>query len=111
VTCKRGGIYLADIDQPERKRVLVVSSAAINGGLRQPVVALITSRDRPRSVPTYVEVTPDEAPGALTETSFILCHFLLTVRASKLDREPLAMLDAFKMVEVHDALKRALDLV
>jgi mRNA-degrading endonuclease toxin of MazEF toxin-antitoxin module len=106
---RRGGVYFADLGPGiGRKRVLVVSYEGVNRGLRQPVCALITSRDRPRSLETYVEIHPPEA--GLDETSFILCHFLVTLPESQLEERPEGFVTGPKMIEVQAALKRALNL-
>jgi mRNA-degrading endonuclease toxin of MazEF toxin-antitoxin module len=106
---RRGGVYFADLGpRIGRKRVAVVSYEGINRGLRQPVCALITSRDRPRELDTYVEIHPPE--GGIRETSFVLCHYLITVPESSLDEEPEGLLTAPTMLEVRDGLRRALDL-
>jgi mRNA-degrading endonuclease toxin of MazEF toxin-antitoxin module len=101
-------VYFTDLGRLGRKRVLVVSYEAINRGLGQPVCALITSRDRPRSLNTYVEIDPPD--GGVTETSFILCHHLQTLLEAKMDEKPEGFISGPKMLEVHAALKKALDL-
>lgn len=106
---RRGAVYFADLGpQLGRKPVLVVSTAPINAGLHQPLCALITSRDRKRTVPTFVPIDPPE--GGLREPSFVLCHHLLTLREDLIDPEPQGVLTAFTMLELDEALKVALDL-
>lgn len=91
------------------KRVLIVSWNAINGGLRQPICALITSNDRVRSVPTFVQVEPTSENG-LKQTSWVLCHALITLPETRLDAHPIGDLGPLEMSEVEAALARALDL-
>jgi mRNA-degrading endonuclease toxin of MazEF toxin-antitoxin module len=106
---RRGDVYFANLgERIGRKRVLVVSFEGINRGLRQPICALITARDRPRTAQTYVEINPPE--GGVTKTSFVLCHYLVTLSEERFDEEREGSLGAFKMIEVRDALRRALDL-
>jgi hypothetical protein len=55
LTRQRGSIYYAQLEGIEDpKTVLIVSWNAINGGLRQPICAMVSSKDRDREVPTYV---------------------------------------------------------
>lgn len=110
---RRGGIYFANLgERIGRKRVLVVSYEGINRGLRQPVCALITSRDRERSLATYVVIEPTDTNTGkgVRETSYVLCHYLLTLSEEAIDDEPEGVLSAFKMIEVRDSLRVALDL-
>lgn len=110
---RRGGIYFANLgERIGRKRVLVVSYEGVNRGLRQPVCALITSRDRERSLATYVAIEPTDTNTGrgVRETSYVLCHYLVTLPDESLDEEPEALLSGFKMIEVRDALRVALDL-
>jgi mRNA-degrading endonuclease toxin of MazEF toxin-antitoxin module len=93
----------------ERKRVLVISWNAVNGGLRQPVCAVITDEERDRSLPTYVELEPNESGGGVARRSFILCHALHTLTERDLDAHPLGRIPGYKMLEVEAALARALD--
>ena len=106
---RRGAVYGADLgERIGRKLVVVVSSAPINRGLRQPICALVTSRDRERSVNTYVPIDPPE--GGVGKPSFILCHNLFTLPEERIDKEPEGMLSTMTMIEVGERLKAALDL-
>lgn len=118
VTRRRRYIYRAHLPElhdtslaepPERKRVLVVSWNAVNGGLRQPVCAVITGEERERSLPTYVQLDPRESDGGVERPSFILCHALHTLTERHLDAHPLGHVPGYKMAEVEEAIARALD--
>jgi mRNA-degrading endonuclease toxin of MazEF toxin-antitoxin module len=68
LTRRRGFIYSAELEGlDERKLVLIVSWDAINEGMRQPICALVTSNDRERALPTYVEL--DVGEGGVTKPS------------------------------------------
>ena len=118
MTRRRRYIYRAHLPElhdvslaeaPERKRVLVVSWNAVNGGLRQPVCAVITDEERERTLPTYVELDPAETDGGVERPSFILCHALHTLTERHLDAHPLGQIAGYKMAEVEEAIARALD--
>ena len=102
----RGFVYYAQVPSG-RKPVVVVSSDDVSGRL-EPVVARITSRRRPRALPTHVRLAPGEA--GLARESFVLCHDLVTVTPDVLGPRPVGLLGAARMREVDAALKRALDL-
>jgi mRNA-degrading endonuclease toxin of MazEF toxin-antitoxin module len=104
---RRGCIYFANLPGVGRKRVLVVSWNAVNAGM-WPVVVRVTSRWRERNIPTYVELEAGEAN--LPETSWALCHELFTIPANLFDDEPEGELSFGRMMQIGDALKRALDL-
>ena len=110
MTRQRGYIYdgfLRDIpDEP--KPVLVVSSNVVNRGM-QPIVAQVTSTERPRMLPTYVVLEPGE--GGVRRRSFVLCHELATLDDEDIAREPWgAMIPLAKLVAVERALMFALDI-
>jgi mRNA-degrading endonuclease toxin of MazEF toxin-antitoxin module len=103
----RGGLYFADLPGVGDKRVLVVSWNAINDGLRSPIVCLITSTQRARSLPTDVSVSAGEA--GMGEDSWILCHEITTLDAERI-RDEIGVLPPPLLVQVETALKQALDL-
>jgi len=103
----RGGLYFADLPGVGDKRVLVVSWNAINDGLRSPIVCLVTSTQRARSLPTDVSVSAGEA--GMIEDSWILCHEIATLDAERFRRE-IGVLPPPLLVQVETALRRALDL-
>ena len=104
---RRGAIYFADLPNVGRKPVLVVSWNAVNAGMR-PIVARVTRSWRVRNIPTYVELEAGEAN--LPETSWILCHDLAVLPASLLDEQPAGELSFERMLQVDEALRRALAL-
>ena len=106
-TRRRGEIYSAHLDIGDHY-VLVVSWDSINEGLRQPICALITSKDQYRALPTYVAVDPLES--GLSTTSYVLCHALFVLTEDQLDPAPKGRLPIRRMAEVDDALKIALGL-
>ncbi|MGA9762249.1 MAG: type II toxin-antitoxin system PemK/MazF family toxin [Gaiellaceae bacterium] len=103
----RGGIYFADLPGVGDKRVLVVSWSAINHGLRSPIVCLVTSTRRERSLPTDVSVSAGEA--GMIEDSWILCHEIATLDA-EMFRHEIGVLSSPLLVQVETALRYALDL-
>jgi mRNA-degrading endonuclease toxin of MazEF toxin-antitoxin module len=103
----RGGLYFAALPGVGDKRVLVVSWNAINNGLRSPIVCLVTSTPRERSLPTSVAIPAGEA--GMTDDSWILCHELATLDTADLRKE-LGVLPPPLLVQVEAALRQALDL-
>jgi mRNA interferase MazF len=103
----RGGIYYAAFPDIGDRPVLVLSWDAINAGLRSPIVCQVTTTKRERHLPTLVPL-PADAAGLETD-SFILCHELATLRAERFRRE-VGMVPPAILVEVEEALRRALDL-
>jgi mRNA-degrading endonuclease toxin of MazEF toxin-antitoxin module len=103
----RGGLYFAALPGVGDKRVLVVSWNAINHGLRSPIVCLVTSKARERSLPTDVQIPAGEA--GMDEDSWILCHEIATLDAEDFRRE-IGVLPTPLLVQVEAALRQALDL-
>ena len=103
----RGDVYYVNLQGVGMKLGAVVSWDSINRGMRQPIIARITRRERERSLPTYVELQPGE--GGVRETSYVLCHELLTLREDDFT-ERLGILPLGRLLQVEAALKRALDL-
>jgi mRNA interferase MazF len=103
----RGGIYYAAFPGIGDRPVLVLSWDAINAGLRSPIVCQVTTTERERHLPTFVLLPPGAA--GLEADSFILCHELATIGAERFRRE-LGMIPPAILVQVEDALRRALDL-
>jgi mRNA-degrading endonuclease toxin of MazEF toxin-antitoxin module len=104
---RRGGLYYAEFPDVGDKVVLVVSWDAINHGMRSPIVCLVTSTVRERSLPTDVALPRGTAGN--DKDSWILCHELATLDAEDL-REEVGRLPAAWIVQVEDALRYALDL-
>jgi mRNA interferase MazF len=103
----RGGLYFVNLPGVGDKRVLVVSWNAINDGLRSPIVCLVTSTRRERSLPTDVRVAAAEA--GMDEDSWVLCHEIATLDAKRFRRE-IGVLPPPLLVQVETALRHALDL-
>lgn len=103
----RGGLYLAGLPGVGDKRVLVVSWNAINDGMRSPIVCLVTSTRRERSLPTCVRVAAGEA--GMVDDSWVLCHEIATLDADDFRRE-IGVLPPSLVVQVETALRHALDL-
>jgi mRNA interferase MazF len=103
----RGGIYYAAFPVIGDRPVLVLSWDAINAGLRSPIVCQVSTTKRERHLPTFVPL-PADAAGLETD-SFILCHELATLRAERFRRE-VGMVPPAILVQVEEALRRALDL-
>ena len=104
---KRGAVYFADLEEIGRKLVLIVSDDDVNQHLH-PVVCLLTSTNRERSLQTYVTMEPSEA-GVWKRTA-ILCHALLTIERWRLAEEPLGVVSAETQRKVDGALATALGL-
>jgi mRNA interferase MazF len=103
----RGGLYFAGLPGVGDRRVLVVSWNAINAGLRSPIVCLVTSTQRARSLPTSVRVAAGEA--GMGEDSWILCHEIATLDGETF-RSEIGVLPPPLLVQVETALRYALDL-
>ena len=74
----------------------------------KPVVALITSNDRERTLPSVVELEAGES--GMTEESWIQCHELFTAPDGCLEVEPVGVLSAEKLIEVEHRLAYVCDL-
>lgn len=103
----RGDVYFAALPGAGDKAVLVLSSQPVNDALRSPIVCQVTRTDRPRTLDTHVFLAAGEA--GLPDDSHALCHHLVTLDADDFRRR-LGTLSAAAMVEVENALRRALDL-
>jgi len=103
----RGGIYDAAFPRVGDKLVLVVSWDAINRGLRSPIVCLVTSTARDRTLPTDVPL-PAGAAGN-DRDCWILCHELTTLDSTDVRRE-LGRVPPAVLLQVEHGLQRALDL-
>jgi mRNA-degrading endonuclease toxin of MazEF toxin-antitoxin module len=96
-------------DGETRKIVLIVSRDALNEVGMNVIVALLTSQQRYRGLPTTVEVHPSGENG-LAATSFVLCHDVLTQPQTVLDPRPKGQLELGSLLLVDDALRYALDI-
>lgn len=104
---RRGELYFADLEDIGRKLVLVVSGKDVNRAL-SPVVCLLTSTERERTIPTFVTVDPPE--GGVWKPSAILCHALVTLDAWRLAAEPIGAVSSQTMRRVDDAIAHTLGL-
>ncbi len=104
----RGEVWWVDYPGLGTKPALVVSADMLSRSLEEVTVARVTRLERERALPTYVPLEPGEVRG-LPERSFVICHNLLTVSVETLLQRAGA-LTAFRMVEVEDAIRAALDL-
>lgn len=104
----RGAVWWARIPEVGDKPVVVVSGRAVNEGLSNVIVARITAVGRDRSLPTFVGLEASEI-GGLPERSFVICHDLFTLPKDNL-LEHAGTLGAHRLLDIEDALRRALDL-
>ena len=102
---KRGELYFADLEDIGQKLVLVVSPDDVNE-LLNPVVCLVTSTERERSLETYVQIDPPE--GGVWKPSTILCHAILTLERWRLAPEALGSVSATTQESVDECLCSAL---
>jgi mRNA-degrading endonuclease toxin of MazEF toxin-antitoxin module len=97
------------LDGEVRKIVLIVSRDAMNEAGMNVILARLTSQERYRGLPTAVEVRPSDENGLL-ETSFVLCHDVLTLPQAALDPRPKGQLERGPLLLVGHALRYALNL-
>ena len=102
-----GAVWFVAIPDVGDKPALIVSWQPIQQALHAAIVARITSVEKKRSLPTAVSLEPGEA--GLNEGGSVLCHDLFTIDRS-LFRRHAGTLSPPKLLEVEDALRRALDL-
>ena len=107
MTFRRGSVWFVDIPGVGDKPAVVVSWQPIQEALGAAIVARVTSARKRRSLPTAVEL--DAGNGGLTEPGYVLCHELSTVPLARFRRQ-LGRLSTPKLLEVENALRRALDL-
>ncbi|MEK6275825.1 MAG: type II toxin-antitoxin system PemK/MazF family toxin [Actinomycetota bacterium] len=103
----RGAVWFVDIPGVGDKPALIVSWQPIQDALKAAIVARITSVDKKRSLPTAVPLESGEA--GLEQAGYVLCHDLFTIDRD-LFRRYSGELSLPKVLEVEDALRRALDL-
>jgi mRNA-degrading endonuclease toxin of MazEF toxin-antitoxin module len=100
-------VWFVDIPGVGDKPALVVSWRPIQQALGAAIVARITSRTKRRTLPTAVPLERGEA--ALADGGFVLCHDLFTIDLARFRRQS-GSLSTGRMLDVEDALRRALDL-
>jgi len=99
---ERGAVWTARLPDVGRKPVVLVSDRSVTLALK-PVVARVTSVERPRAMPTTVPIEPGEVDG-LPRRSYILCHDLTTLRDGDLI-EHLGDVPSYRLVEIEDRLE------
>lgn len=104
---ERGSVWTARLPKVGRKPVVLVSDRAVTLSLK-PVVARVTSVDRPRVMPTAVSIEPGEVDG-LTRPSFVLCHDLTTLEDGDLI-DHLGDVPSHRLMEIEDRLAFVLSL-
>ena len=103
----RGAVWFVDIPSVGDKPALIVSWQPIQNALKAAIVARITSAEKERSLPTAIRLGAGE--GGLEQAGYVLCHDLFTIEREQFRRQA-GMLTAPRLLEVEDALRRALDL-
>jgi mRNA-degrading endonuclease toxin of MazEF toxin-antitoxin module len=107
VSFRRGAVWFVDIPGVGDKPALIVSWQPIQDALKAAVVARITSVAKTRSLPTAVSF--DAGEGGLDRPGYVLCHDLFTIDRD-LFRRYAGTVTPPRLLEVEDALRRALDL-
>jgi mRNA-degrading endonuclease toxin of MazEF toxin-antitoxin module len=107
VSFTRGAVWFVDIPGVGDKPALIVSWQPIQQALEAAIVARITSAEKKRSLPTAVRVEAGDA--GLDRPGYVLCHDLFTIDRD-LFRRFSGSLTPQRLLEVEDALRRALDL-
>lgn len=102
MTYLRGEVYRANLPSIEgSKFAVVVSRNSVNRNMK-PVVALVTSTQRERTIPSVVQLEAGEA--GMTERCWIQCHELWTARPKWLSEDPVGTIPPSKLVEVERRL-------
>jgi mRNA-degrading endonuclease toxin of MazEF toxin-antitoxin module len=104
---ERGDVWSVQVPNIGLKPAVIVSDKTVSVALR-PVVARITSVERPRLVPTTVTLTGGEVEG-LPEFSYVLCHDLITVDEGGMSKH-LGAVPRERLVEIEDRLAFVLGL-
>ena len=103
----RGSVWFVAWRDFGEKPALIVSWQPIQQALQSAIVARITSVEKKRSLPTAVRLRAGEA--GLDRGGYVLCHDLVTIDRHVFQRY-VGRLSPLKLLEVEDALRRALDL-
>jgi len=107
VSFTRGAVWFVAIPGVGDKSALIVSWQPIQQALDAAIVARITSAEKRRSLPTAVPLEAGDA--GLDRPGYVLCHDLFTIDRDVFRRYSGALAQT-KLLEVEDALRRALDL-
>jgi mRNA-degrading endonuclease toxin of MazEF toxin-antitoxin module len=99
---ERGAVWTARLPDIGRKPVVLISDRSVTLALK-PVVARVTSVERPRAMPTTVPIEPGDVEG-LPHRSYILCHDLTTLKDGDL-LEHLGDVPAECLVDIEDRLQ------
>lgn len=98
---ERGDVWTVQIPNVGLKPAVIVSDVTVTIALR-PILARITSVERPRSVPTTVMLASGEVEG-LPEPSYVLCHDLTTVEDGAMTKH-LGAVPRERLIEIEDRL-------
>jgi mRNA-degrading endonuclease toxin of MazEF toxin-antitoxin module len=107
VSFTRGAVWFVEVPDVGDKPALIVSWQPIQQALHAAIVARITSAEKKRSLPTAVRLERGEA--GLESVGFVLCHDLFTIERDRFRRYT-GTLSTPRLLQVEDALRRALDL-
>jgi mRNA-degrading endonuclease toxin of MazEF toxin-antitoxin module len=107
VSFSRGAVWFVEWPEIGDKPALIVSWQPIQQALKAAIVARITSVEKKRSLPTAVELGAGEA--GLERGGYVLCHDLFTIERDVFRRFS-GRLSPTRLLEVDEALRRALDL-
>ena len=102
----RGTVWFVEWPEIGDKPALIVSWQPIQQALESAIVARITSVEKQRSLPTAVQLRAGEA--GLDQGGYVLCHDLVTLDR-EVFRRHVGRLSPAKLLEVEEALRRALD--
>jgi mRNA interferase MazF len=111
--CKRGEIYIADLDpvigseQGSRRPVLIIQNDVGNQFSPTTIIAAITSQLSPKVYPTEIRVKAGS--GGLTKDSAVLLNQIKTIDMSRLENR-LGELNAATMGKIDEAIKISLGL-
>ncbi|MBI3659715.1 type II toxin-antitoxin system PemK/MazF family toxin [Candidatus Acetothermia bacterium] len=105
---QRGEIWLAKIlGERKRRPCLILSADWLNRFAHDVSVVPITTVKR-KAFPTRIEL--DVGEGGLREQSWAKCDQVTTIDKQRLGRAALGRLSSVQLVEIEDAVRRALKL-
>ena len=103
----RGAVWFVELPGIGDKPALIVSWQPIQRAFGVAIVARITSVGKRRALPTAVSLDAGEA--GLDRGGYVLCHDLFTLDRDVF-RRCTGRLSPPRLLQVEDALRRALDL-
>lgn len=98
---ERGDVWTVRVPKVGAKPAVIVSHRTVSLALR-PIVARITSVERPRTLPTAVTLAAGEVER-LPKPSYVLCHDLITVAEGSMS-EHLGAVSRERLIEIEDRL-------